>query len=286
MKTFLDVAVAFFDRADGRDKLGKLLQNGFRFDKHYAPDGSARKARSKAMQESLSDFRGYCKFFKWLKLYKEFTEVLAEERAKENGKGALGSWAMAELVAIGGDIGYKLSDNVEFLCEMRFLSFAPERCERAAKTFQYVAYSLDLLVGLRKLLQLRALLATTRQQARRARQQLGQSGLGGGSGKGSVKEPRCRPAAVPSPAFGMVAAGPAVNTGAVKRIEREVERCERQARLALLWSIADLADWLRCTPKFCEIYGLFGLKKHDGWSGALGVLVGIIGTFKVYRKVA
>ena len=79
---------------------------------------------------------------------------------------------------------------------------------------------------------------------------------------------------------------PPADAAALKRIEREVRQHEAKARLALLWSVADLADWLRCTPKFCEIYGLFGLKKHDGWAGVLGVVVGIIGTFKVYRKVA
>ena len=53
----------------------------------------------------------------------------------------------------------------------------------------------------------------------------------------------------------------------------------------LLWSLADLADWMRVTPGFCGMHGnAFGLRKHDGFSGVMGVLVGLLGCFKVYLK--
>ena len=50
--------------------------------------------------------------------------------------------------------------------------------------------------------------------------------------------------------------------------------------------IQDVADWCRVFPGYCAMYGHFGLKKHDGFSGVMGVIVGVIGSYKVWQKVA
>ena len=251
-KPALDVWIAFFDRTDGRDKLAKALQNYFRASKHYALAGSAQRVRAKKMQDSLSEFRSWIKFFKWLGLYRDFRDTLNESRKTLDGVGAA---TFAELVAIGADSGYKLGDNVELLSTMRFLPFDPERCERASKTCQFVAYTLDLLLGLNKLQKLRARAAFLRRAA----------------------------------ADAAVAATSDASKGEgaddVKRLQIAAVGAERKAQLALLWSLADLADWLRVTPGFCGMHGnAFGLRKHDGFSGVMGALVGVLGCFKVYLK--
>ena len=69
------------------------------------------------------------------------------------------------------------------------------------------------------------------------------------------------------------------------RLQIVAADAEGKAQLALLWSLADLADWMRVTPGFCGMHGnAFGLRKHDGFSGVMGVLVGLLGCFKVYLK--
>lgn len=246
-KPALDVWIAFFDRTDGRDKLAKALQNYFRASKHYALSGSAERTRAKKMQDSLSEFRSWIKFFKWLGLYRDFRDTLEENRAATGGVGVA---AAAELIAIGADGGYKLGDNVELLSTMRFLPFDPERCERASKTCQFVAYTLDLVLGLRKLQKLRARASCLRRAAADAAD----------AGKGA-------------------------DAGDAKRLQIVAADAEGKAQLALLWSLADLADWMRVTPGFCGMHGnAFGLRKHDGFSGVMGVLVGLLGCFKVYLK--
>eukprot|EP00937_MAST-01D_sp_MAST-1D-sp2_P005476 g5476.t1 len=240
----LDVWIAFFDRTDGRDKLAKAVQNYARLRKHYAPAASPERQRHKALQDSLSQFRSWVKFFKWLALYRDFRDALAEARGSRGGVRVA---AAAELVAIGADTGYKLGDNVELLSALRFLPFDPERCERASKTCQFVAYSLDLLVGLRKLLRLRA-------AAQRLRADLARAPSAQDEDDDKVK--------------------------GRKWLERESDKATAKARLALLWSLADLADFLRVTPAFSATHGVGRLKKHDGFSGAMGVIVGALGCFK------
>ena len=57
-------------------------------------------------------------------------------------------------------------------------------------------------------------------------------------------------------------------------------------RRAWVSFVGDVADWLRVTPGFCAMYRIGGIKKHDGFSGACGVVVGICGMYKVWGKVA
>ena len=35
---------------------------------------------------------------------------------------------------------------------------------------------------------------------------------------------------------------------------------------------------------FCAMYKVGGLQKHDGFSGMMGMIVGIVGSYKVYQK--
>lgn len=51
--------------------------------------------------------------------------------------------------------------------------------------------------------------------------------------------------------------------------------------------LGDCADFLRVTPGFLAMYGLLGFKKkHDGFSGMMGLIVGATGVWKVWNKVA
>ena len=45
-----------------------------------------------------------------------------------------------------------------------------------------------------------------------------------------------------------------------------------------------LQDFLRVAPGFMSMYKIGGVKKHDGFSGVLGCVVGLIGTCKVLKK--
>lgn len=48
--------------------------------------------------------------------------------------------------------------------------------------------------------------------------------------------------------------------------------------------LGDVADFLRVTPGFLAMYGLFGVRKHDGFSGVMGLIVGATGIWKVWHK--
>ena len=41
---------------------------------------------------------------------------------------------------------------------------------------------------------------------------------------------------------------------------------------------------MRVVPGFCGMYAIGGLKKHDGFSGLCGVVVGLVGSYKVVVK--
>eukprot|EP00754_Rhynchopus_humris_P049807 Rhum_TRINITY_DN8591_c1_g1::Rhum_TRINITY_DN8591_c1_g1_i2::g.28892::m.28892 len=85
----LDHAIRFFDKADGRDKLYKTLQNwskvmAWRYTvlALTAPTPERKAARESAamyrkVAESLSSFRSLQKFFKWIKTAKEVHVALA-----------------------------------------------------------------------------------------------------------------------------------------------------------------------------------------------------------------
>ena len=57
---------------------------------------------------------------------------------------------------------------------------------------------------------------------------------------------------------------------------------EKRRRMLLYWS-GDVADFFRVTPGFLKMYGL--MNKHDGFSGVMGVWVGIMGCYKVWNKI-
>ena len=61
---------------------------------------------------------------------------------------------------------------------------------------------------------------------------------------------------------------------------------ERKRHAMRVGFLGDLADFLRVTPGFCQMYGIAGLKKHDGWSGVMGLVVGATGVWKVWQKCA
>ena len=48
--------------------------------------------------------------------------------------------------------------------------------------------------------------------------------------------------------------------------------------------IGDFADFLRVTPGFFSMYGV--MKKHDGFSGAMGIVVGLCGCWRVWDEIA
>eukprot|EP01061_Rhynchopus_euleeides_P047558 TRINITY_DN958_c0_g3_i1.p1 TRINITY_DN958_c0_g3~~TRINITY_DN958_c0_g3_i1.p1 ORF type:complete len:241 (+),score=103.28 TRINITY_DN958_c0_g3_i1:70-792(+) len=148
-----DQAIKFFDKADGRDKLYKTLQNWFKvLAWRYtvlsltAPNAERAAARQAAqmyrsLASSLSQFRSLGKFFKWIKTAKEVQ--LAVEHASDMSPGDI-----VETVSNICDIGYKLSDNVEFLCSKKVLTGSPKEWEDRSKTFQFWAYLMAVAYGI------------------------------------------------------------------------------------------------------------------------------------------
>ena len=49
-------------------------------------------------------------------------------------------------------------------------------------------------------------------------------------------------------------------------------------------SLATRQDWMRVLPGFCGMYAIGPLRKHDGFSGLCGVVVGLVGSYKVVVK--
>eukprot|EP00754_Rhynchopus_humris_P049806 Rhum_TRINITY_DN8591_c1_g1::Rhum_TRINITY_DN8591_c1_g1_i1::g.28889::m.28889 len=141
----LDHAIRFFDKADGRDKLYKTLQNwskvmAWRYTvlALTAPTPERKAARESAamyrkVAESLSSFRSLQKFFKWIKTAKEVHVALAAPADMSAGD-------VVETVSSVLDIGYKASDNVEFLCKVKALAGSPKEWEQRSKSFQFWAY--------------------------------------------------------------------------------------------------------------------------------------------------
>jgi hypothetical protein len=61
---------------------------------------------------------------------------------------------------------------------------------------------------------------------------------------------------------------------------------ERKRRAMRVGYLGDCADFLRVAPGFLAMYGLLGFKKkHDGFSGVMGLIVGATGVWKVWNKV-
>lgn len=206
----LECTIKFLGRTDGRDKLAKGLQNYCRFLTWYAVGEEAKKY--KKLQSSLSEFRSIIKFGKWFKSYKELGEVV------ENEDHSVGDYA--EAVALVGDIGYKLADNVEYLSNYKVLNFDPERWERISKVFQFWAYLFDVIKDIHALMML---------------------------------NPNDR-------------------------------KYEDKRRALMLDFVSDFADFCRVTPGYLAMNNIGGVKKHAGFSGACGMLVGVIGVYKVWMK--
>lgn len=212
MSDALTVWVSFFGKTDGRDKMAKGLQNFFRFMKYSYSDTPALKSKYAGLQDSLSEFRSIIKFFKWLGSFQDIGEILSQK--------SITSINYLEVFGNFMDAGYKLGDNVEYLCTYKVLSGNPEVCEFYSKTFQFFAYGADLIVDI----------------------------------------------------FGFLK---------VQSAKKDDPEKQKKARLNL---IASLADFLRVTPGFCAMYKIGGLKKHDGFSGIMGMIVGLVGSYKVYQK--
>jgi hypothetical protein len=208
------VWINFFGKTDGRDKMAKGLQNFFRFMKYTYQDTPDLKEKYKGLQDSLSEFRSIIKFFKWLGSFQDCSAILSQC--------SITSIDYVSLFANACDAGYKLGDNIEYLCTYRVLGSPSDAItyEFYSKTFQFFAYSADLVVDL----------------------------------------------------FGYFK---------VKNAAKDDPEKQQKARLDL---IASLADWLRVTPGFCAMYKVGGLQKHDGFSGMMGMIVGIVGSYKVYQK--
>jgi hypothetical protein len=41
---------------------------------------------------------------------------------------------------------------------------------------------------------------------------------------------------------------------------------------------------MRVVPGFCGMYAIGPLRKHDGFSGIMGIIVGVVGSYKVLQK--
>lgn len=202
--------IQFVGKTDGRDKLAKGLQNYCRY-MTWARAGDDAK-RFKRVQSSLSEFRSIIKFGKWLKSYKELGDCVGSDRM------SLGDYA--ESVALIGDIGYKLGDNIEYLSKYKILSFDPERCEAISKTFQFWAYLFDVLKDIH----------------------------------------------------------------ALANLDPSSSKYEAKKRALMLDFIGDFADFCRVTPAYLEMNNIGGVKKHAGFSGVCGMLVGVLGVYKVWNK--
>lgn len=69
-----------------------------------------------------------------------------------------------------------------------------------------------------------------------------------------------------------------------KKGESEKQFARRQA-MATVGFIGDFADFCRIAPGFFAMYKIAGVKDHKGWAGACGVLVGVLGSYKVWSKL-
>ena len=143
----LDQCIKFFDKADGRDKLYKTLQNWFKvLAWRYtvlsltAPNkerGPARKnaAMYRGLAASLSQFRSVQKFFKWLKTLKEVHLAVGDPSSMSPGD-------MVETASNLFDIGYKMCDNVEYLADRKVITSSAKEWETRSKSCQFWAYFL------------------------------------------------------------------------------------------------------------------------------------------------
>lgn len=63
------------------------------------------------------------------------------------------------------------------------------------------------------------------------------------------------------------------------------QKFENKRHAMRMGYLGDFADFLRVAPGFMAMYGLLGVrKKHDGFSGVMGLIVGATGVWKVWSK--
>eukprot|EP01063_Lacrimia_lanifica_P018112 TRINITY_DN25072_c0_g1_i1.p2 TRINITY_DN25072_c0_g1~~TRINITY_DN25072_c0_g1_i1.p2 ORF type:complete len:245 (+),score=102.72 TRINITY_DN25072_c0_g1_i1:50-784(+) len=146
-------AIAFFDKADGRDKLFKTLQNFSKFLAwHFtikaltAPNDARPAARQSAaryskLAKTLSSYRQLHKFFKWLKTIRDIQGVLQNPSDLSPGD-------VIDTVSSICDVGYKVSDNIEFLTDLKFLDGNAKTWEKQSKFFQFYCYLLAVVYHL------------------------------------------------------------------------------------------------------------------------------------------
>mmetsp|Transcript_6109 Transcript_6109/g.11565 ORF Transcript_6109/g.11565 Transcript_6109/m.11565 type:complete len:214 (+) Transcript_6109:29-670(+) len=63
------------------------------------------------------------------------------------------------------------------------------------------------------------------------------------------------------------------------------EAFARRRAMAVIGFMGDFADFCRVTPGFLAMHNVGGVKDHKGWAGACGILVGVIGSYKVWKKL-
>ncbi|KAJ9450705.1 glycosomal membrane protein [Diplonema papillatum] len=144
-------AIAFFDKADGRDKLFKTLQNWCKVlvwrytilaltgPNEERPAARVTAKKYKGIATALSEFRSLGKFFKWFKNISEIQELTADPQRMSIGDAV-------DTISNVCDAGYKLSDNVEFLSKYKVLTMSPAEWETRSKAFQFWAYLTAVIV--------------------------------------------------------------------------------------------------------------------------------------------
>eukprot|EP01065_Artemidia_motanka_P046807 TRINITY_DN717_c1_g3_i1.p2 TRINITY_DN717_c1_g3~~TRINITY_DN717_c1_g3_i1.p2 ORF type:complete len:241 (+),score=89.32 TRINITY_DN717_c1_g3_i1:73-795(+) len=152
-KAPLDHSVAFFDKADGRDKLFKAVQNWCKVLAWWYTVNSLKgtKAQRKVCREngakyrkiasSLSAYRSLNKFFKWLKIYKDIRDTVS---------GGPNDMSAGDYVSVASDlcdVGYKVMDNVEWLSKHKVVTYNAADAEKYSKEFQFWCYTGAIIVS-------------------------------------------------------------------------------------------------------------------------------------------
>ena len=152
-KDLLDRSVSFFDKTDSRDKLFKVIQNYSKFVAWKmqvaaltGPQDGRKHARGEAakyrkLAASLSEFRSLMKMFKWLKNIRDLRSLL------ENGPNDMSPGDMVEVLTNLADVGYRVGDNIEYLCKYKFLTASAKDWESRSKTCQFYGYILAVMLN-------------------------------------------------------------------------------------------------------------------------------------------
>eukprot|EP01060_Flectonema_neradi_P019515 TRINITY_DN2667_c0_g1_i2.p1 TRINITY_DN2667_c0_g1~~TRINITY_DN2667_c0_g1_i2.p1 ORF type:complete len:254 (+),score=61.78 TRINITY_DN2667_c0_g1_i2:61-762(+) len=151
-KDVLDRSVAFFDKSDSRDKIFKVIQN---YSKVVAwklqiaaltgpqagrKDARVGAAKYRKLASSLSEFRSLMKMFKWLKNIRDLRSLLANPTDMSPGE-------VIDALANVADVGYRVGDNIEYLCKYKFLTGSEKDWESRSKLCQFYGYILAVILN-------------------------------------------------------------------------------------------------------------------------------------------